>query len=399
MKRVLSLATLYPNAARPTFGTFVARQMEALAARDDWAVTVVNPIGTPPLALGRYADLARAAVDGSENGVTVLRPRFALAPALSARWNPTLIARAVLPFARRLHAAEPFDIVDAQFFWPDGPAAAAIARALGLPLSIKARGADIHHWGAQGFARRRMLDAAGQAEGLLAVSQALKSDMVALGMRAAGIAVQYTGIDRLRFHPRDKVQARTDVAARFGIPAEGPLLATVGALIPRKGQALTMRALAMLGGETQLAVVGAGPDEAMLRRLAAELGVAARVHFLGAVGHAALPELLARLSLVPRPGGSPRATRRRSPRRWRRCWRPATPRMKSRGPSPGSAGRRTPPHWPRITRGCWSSSESAHPEDLQPCALAARSCLSMADSVGTKLPELTLSQIRIGAAM
>ena len=156
MRRVLSIATLYPNAERPQFGGFVARQMEALAARGDWAVTVVNPIGLPPLAAGRYAAQAKAAHDRTEHRVEVLRPRFALVPALSARWNPSAIARAVLPLARARHAEAPFDLVDAQFFYPDGPAAAAIARALGLPLSIKARGADIHYWGAKGFARRRM---------------------------------------------------------------------------------------------------------------------------------------------------------------------------------------------------------------------------------------------------
>src|SRR5688572_27368418 len=174
--------------------------MEALAARGDWDVTVINPIGLPPVAAGRYAALAKAATSGIENGVSVHRPRFTLVPSLSARWNPTLIARAVLPLARKLHAEARFDLVDAQFFYPDGPAAAKIARALALPLSIKARGADIHHWGSQGFARRRMLDAAAQAAGLLAVSQALKADMIALGMPGEKITVHYTGLDRATFY-------------------------------------------------------------------------------------------------------------------------------------------------------------------------------------------------------
>ena len=50
MKHVLALSTLYPNAVHPRFGTFVARSLEALAKRGDWQVTVVNPIGLPPLA-------------------------------------------------------------------------------------------------------------------------------------------------------------------------------------------------------------------------------------------------------------------------------------------------------------------------------------------------------------
>ena len=159
MRRVLSISTLYPNAARPRFGTFVARSLEALAARGDWEVTLINPIGLPPMVFGRYLGLAVAAVDGIERGVDVRRPEFTLLPKLGARLNPRAIARKVLPLARHLHAERPFDLVDAQFFYPDGPAAARVAEALGLPLSIKARGADIQFWGGKPWARRAMLEA------------------------------------------------------------------------------------------------------------------------------------------------------------------------------------------------------------------------------------------------
>ncbi len=135
MPRVLSIATLYPNAHVPRFGTFVARQLEALAARDGWQVTVINPIGVPPVPMRRYKPLAASAVSGVEAGVDVRRPRFTLIPAVGGPFNPTMIVRAALPLARQLHAREPFDLVDAQFFYPDGPAAARIAADLGLPLS------------------------------------------------------------------------------------------------------------------------------------------------------------------------------------------------------------------------------------------------------------------------
>ena len=80
MKRLLSLATLYPNAARPRFGTFVASSMQALAARPDWEVTVINPIGLPPVRMGEYRALEEAAVDGRSNGLSVYRPSFTLLP-------------------------------------------------------------------------------------------------------------------------------------------------------------------------------------------------------------------------------------------------------------------------------------------------------------------------------
>ena len=66
----------------------------------------------------------------------MLRPRFRLIPGIGARFNAAAEAKAVLPLARRLHAEQPFDLVDAQFFYPDGPAAVAVGKALNLPVSI-----------------------------------------------------------------------------------------------------------------------------------------------------------------------------------------------------------------------------------------------------------------------
>lgn len=292
-RRLLSLSTLYPNPHTPQFGTFVARSLEALAARDDWEVTVINPIGIPPLALGRYRALAAAAVDGIEHGVEVHRPSYLLIPRMGGRINPAMIARAVLPLARRLHEGRPFDLVDAQFFYPDGPAAAWIAGQLGRPYAIKARGSDIGYWGAKGFAREQMLDAAEGARGLLAVSHALTRDMTALGLPQSKIAVHYTGLDRDRFRPLAHAGLRQGLGEQLGIPLgeSDKIVVTVGALIDRKGQDLVIGAIASIPG-VRLLLVGKGEDERHLRNLAADLGVAERVHFLGSVDHDTLPVIL-----------------------------------------------------------------------------------------------------------
>jgi glycosyltransferase involved in cell wall biosynthesis len=296
---VLSLSTLYPNAARPRFGTFVARQMEALAARGDWDVTMVNPIGAPPFAPGRYRAQAQAAVSGEEGGVMVHRPRFRLLPGLGGPFNPGQIARAVWPLAKRLHAAKPFDVVDAQFFYPDGPAAAAIARKLGLPLSLKARGADIQLWGHKPYALRQMLRAAERAGGLLAVCGALADDMGGLGFPREKIAVHYTGLDHTLFRPLERAECR----AQLGLPPDAPILATVGALIPRKGQLYVLRAVALLP-EAHLLLVGEGPDRAMLETFAGEAGLTGRVHFLGPLDQGDLPTVLSAADAMVLPSAS-----------------------------------------------------------------------------------------------
>ncbi len=305
MKRVLSLATLYPNSHQPRFGTFVARSLEALARTGDWHVTVINPIGIPPVAFGKYKPLRAAAISGEENGIEVHRPVFPLIPKLGTAMNPALIARSVRQLALRLHDEKRFHLMDAQFFYPDGPAAARLAKELRTPLSIKARGSDISYWGTRKSARKQMMAAAGQAAGLLAVSQALSRDMQAMGMDAAKIAVHYTGLDRDRFRPLDHTGLRAKLGAKLGIALSDDerLIATVGALIDRKGQDLVIGAVARMPG-TRLLLVGTGDDRARLEGLAKGLDVADRVHFLGSVDHDLLPVILSAADAMALPSAS-----------------------------------------------------------------------------------------------
>ncbi|MEW4448336.1 glycosyltransferase [Qipengyuania sp. JC766] len=293
MKRALVLSTLYPNAHAPRFGTFVARSMEAVAACGDWDVTLFNPIGIPPIVFGRYRPLAEAAVDGVEGGVDIHRPTFTLIPRVGVASNARRIAQAVLPLARAMHRDRPFDVVDAQFFFPEGPAAAQIADALGLPFTILGRGSDITYWGTRDFAREQMLYAAARADGLMAVSEALRRDMAGLGMDGGKIGIRYTGLDRDRFRPLGHTGLRTTLAQSLGVdlPRGAPLFATVGSLDANKGQALVVEALETIR-EARLLLVGKGPDEDSLRRLAKERGVAERVHVLGTVDHDLLPVIL-----------------------------------------------------------------------------------------------------------
>jgi glycosyltransferase involved in cell wall biosynthesis len=293
MPHIVSLSTLYPNAVNPRFGTFVARSLEALADSPDWDVTVVNPIGIPPIAFGKYRALTRLPSQEQTGGLTVHHPRFTLVPKVGGRRNPSAIARAVLPLLRRLHAAQPIDLLDAQFFYPDGPAAAWLAQQLKLPLSIKARGSDIAYWGGLDYAREQMLEAAECATGLLSVSQDLSNQMVQLGMRGSKIRVHYTGLDRDRFRPLDHVGLRGQLSQTIGFPLDNthPLLVSVGALIERKGQDLVIGALPAIPG-ARLILVGKGEDEEHLRQLARDLDVSERVHFAGSIDHDLLPVIL-----------------------------------------------------------------------------------------------------------
>ncbi|MDE2303728.1 MAG: glycosyltransferase [Sphingomonadales bacterium] len=300
--RVLSLATLFPSPPRPAFGGFVARQAEALAAGGEIDLITVNPIGLPPWPLCRrapYRELAACPASSRSGPLTVHHPRFCLLPLIGGAGNPARIARAVLPLARRFHAEARFALVDAQFFFPDGPAAMQLAQALGVPLTIKARGSDIHYWRTRPGALAQMRAAAQRAAGLLAVSEALKRDMIALGFPAEKIRVHYTGLDHARFKVTPRAGARARMANR-GLPADAPLIVCPGALIAIKGQRLAIEALAQLPG-VHLALAGSGGDFRALQQLAAARGLDDRVHFLGQVSHDVLPTLLCAADAVVLP--------------------------------------------------------------------------------------------------
>ncbi|MEH6789358.1 glycosyltransferase [Parasphingorhabdus sp.] len=285
----LTLSTLFPNASAPNFGIFVERQTAELASRQETSVTVINPVGIPPWPLNRhrrYQALDGLAQHEQWHGMDVYRPRFRLIPKVGGGANPRRIANTVMALVKRLHREHRFDIIDAEFFYPDGPAAMRLAAALDIPFTIKARGADIHHWSRDAKCRQQMLEAADKASALLAVSEALKQDMIALGMDGSKITIHYTGLDQDRFVPVDRA------AAKQALGVEGPLFITTGALIARKNQDLVIRAMASLP-DAQLMLAGTGEQEQSYRALAEQLGVADRIRFLGSVSHEQLAQLTA----------------------------------------------------------------------------------------------------------
>jgi phosphatidylinositol alpha-1,6-mannosyltransferase len=105
---------------------------------------------------------------------------------------------------------------------------------------------------------------------------------------AARMAQLPPGVDEKTFHPGSGGE---EVRARLGL-TDRPVVVCVSRLVRRKGQDTLIRALPrILAAEpdTVLLIVGGGPYEKDLRRLAHETGVASAVRFTGAVPWSELP--------------------------------------------------------------------------------------------------------------
>jgi glycosyltransferase involved in cell wall biosynthesis len=114
------------------------------------------------------------------------------------------------------------------------------------------------------------------ADKVFAVSRDIASHLIREASGSAGkVEVLYLGIGKTPVPRASKLEMRS----ALGIGRE-PLICTASRLSPQKALPVMLEAVQRLP-EVRLVILGEGPDEARLRRLAADLGIEDRVHFLG----------------------------------------------------------------------------------------------------------------------
>ena len=110
----------------------------------------------------------------------------------------------------------------------------------------------------------------------VAVSQSVANGMKRI-FKSADVMVVPPAIDTNRFLPGDRNRARQ----RLGFQANWKVIGTVGRIVPIKGHAILIQALATLPPDTHLAIVGEGSEVENLKAIATNIDVGTRLHFLG----------------------------------------------------------------------------------------------------------------------
>lgn len=247
---------------------------------------VVAPVPwfpTTSARFGRYATFARVPRSETRNRISVLHPRYPLPPAIGMSAAPLLMAWAARSHLQGLRAGGfSFDLIDAHYLYPDGVAAALLGRWLGVPVVQTARGSDVNVLSQFALPRRWMRWALRRSAATITVSAALATGVKREIDPALTPRVIPNGVDLDVFKPLDREAARRALGLRSAT------MLLVGKLTAAKGQQIAIESLRELR-DCELLLVGEGPDEGLLRRLAETTGVAARVRFLGTIDHAKLP--------------------------------------------------------------------------------------------------------------
>ncbi len=153
-------------------------------------------------------------------------------------------------------------------------------RARGLLSSLSSRISPWHRWTVEAEAamfRHPNLRA------VICNSDVVRQDIARrFGVPPEKLRLVRNGVDLERFHPRLRVEHRARVLAELGIPAGTTVVLYVGSGFERKGVPFLLRALAaMEDRRPSLLVVGKDRWQQAMGKLAAKLGVASRVRFLG----------------------------------------------------------------------------------------------------------------------
>lgn len=210
-----------------------------------------------------------------------------------------------------------YDVIHSHY-WLSGEAALWLRRSWGAPVvhmfhtlgAVKnrvARGQEERETAQRLVIEQRLMR---EVDVVIAATPLDRAQMVwHYGADPTRIQVVPCGVDLQRFCPRPQHEARL----RLGLPAEERLLVCVGRMEPLKGMDALIRALPLVvasGVSAQVLLIG-GEDErhphawnAEQRRLDAlrrALGVAERVHFLGAQPQERLPDFFAAADVVAAP--------------------------------------------------------------------------------------------------
>ena len=262
-------------------------------------------LGFPPAVGGMQRYLYQRCQAVGESQVIVLAPKTAgwrefdaQQPFLICRWSSPLgqvpvikrVLQLTLPlfYALSLYYRQGFDGIECGQPLPFGLIALFFRKVFGIPYLVWTYGNDILRPQRYRCLRRLLRLVLNNADAIVAISQSTKREIVRLGLNPDRVSVIQPAVDIQRFHPQiDSSQ----VVTLHHLQGKRVIL-TVARLVERKGIDVVIRAMPKVleaVPDAVYLVIGTGPYQGTLERLARESGLEGKVIFVGQVPDEELP--------------------------------------------------------------------------------------------------------------
>jgi len=279
---ILVLSHLFPNAAHPYLGLFVARQVRALRETHD--IRVVAPTRWLPPATRSWRRERELAKVDVVDGTTVYRPRTPQLPFGGMAAETLALPGSLRSVVQSLERERKLDLIHAHYGLPDGWTAAKFSRELGVPLVLTLWGSDALVLPRRLALRRLLSQALRRATYVIAPSQAIADRALELGADADRTSVLMGGV------PDDYARvSRADARAALAISPGVRLIVWIGNLVPAKQPLLALRAISVVAQrcpEVRLVLIGDGHMLPAVRRTVRKLHCEGCVSVLGGLDSA-----------------------------------------------------------------------------------------------------------------
>lgn len=259
---VLTLTPFYPSQESPALGCFIAEPLLEMKA---------SAVETEVIAIQPFYRGAAHAITGDIPATW--QKYFSLPGNFGLPFSGSFAARSLIGQLREAHRRRSFDLIHAHSALPCGAAAMSLSQRLGIPFVVTVHGLDAYSTRQAGAVVGKWCESISKrvyesASAVICISDKVR-EQVAQAANARTVVV-YNGVDTSLFSPG---------------PERNPLtILSVGNLIPTKGHAVLLRAFAeasRIVPECELEIIGEGPQREELENLAAKLGIAERLRFLG----------------------------------------------------------------------------------------------------------------------
>lgn len=213
------------------------------------------------------------------DSIEVHHPRYIVTPKVGRSMHGLLLFLALSHYIRKnLKSFRP-DIILCYWAYPDGFANALLSKFLNVPVIIGCLGSDINLHTKYFLKKKLIAWSLNHAEKTLVVSNAMRQQVLSLGVADSKIKVIPNGVDTNIFYPAEKKWARE----KLNLKTDSKIIVYIGRLSDEKGPDILIEAFSRLP-ELQkrlLVIVGSGKMQNSCHTLASALGVHESVKFAG----------------------------------------------------------------------------------------------------------------------